>query len=60
MGAKRKAWIAVKKKRGGQSGNRNRRLHGRYSAETQARFAAIRDLIRRCNAAAASVTPYGG
>lgn len=60
MGKKDVAWIALKKKRGGQPGNRNRRLHGRYSADTIARHAAIRALIRRCDAAAASVAARAG
>jgi len=42
MGSKAKAWIALKKKRGGQPGNQNRRVHGLYSAATRARAARWR------------------
>lgn len=44
-----KAWIAVKKKRGGQPGNRNRRVHGLYSAATRARAAEIGAIVARCD-----------
>ena len=53
MGAKFKPWIAVKKKRGGQPGNRNRLVHGRYSGELKARRARVRALIVECNIAVA-------
>lgn len=53
MGAKSKAWIAVKKKRGGQPGNRNRWIHGCYSRELKARRAHVRALIAECDAAIA-------
>lgn len=55
MAAKMKAWIAVKKKRGGQPGNRNRRVHGLYSAATRARAAEIRAIVAQCDAVIARV-----
>ncbi len=38
----------LRRKRGGQPGNRNRWKHGRYSTETRRRDKALRALIRHC------------
>ena len=55
MGAKIKPWIALKKKRGGQPGNQNRRTHGFYGAESRIRGAVIAALVRECDAVIARV-----
>lgn len=58
MGAKIKPWIALKKKRGGQPGNQNRRTHGFYGAESRIRAGVIAALVRECDAVIAWVDAH--